>query len=946
MKIRVILNLCFLFINLNLFSQVVEIQKSIAWNDFEAEYGDAVFQWKEGMSYPHRVICTPIKLANAIENKEQLEVLLRIFIQKNKAVFQIENAQIRLIGIQKARKIWYANFLQTFEGKEVLNSEIIFRVHENGNLFVFGLDYFQNIELNHSKLNSRIDLSLKLKDIYSQKTSNDISVFTEHDVKILPLGKDGEFVFKTVFVSTIKNETDLNEVVFTDAHTFEILEKINKIHHQDIQGNVKAQILPILATDVPELRNLANIYLDFDGIQVVTDEFGNFNYPFSGSSATLTAQLKGTYVDVSNFSGPDAIITQNVQQNDVVNLVWDNSNSSMSERNVFYHINEIHKKNKQIDPNFTFLDYPLPCVVNDNAATCNAYFNGTSIHFNVEGSECSMNSAHGASVIYHEYGHAINDRIYNQVGIASGMGNQALQEAFADIYSCLLLDESRFALGWFGTNTFTRNLNNNNSYPNSIVGQQHTDGLILGGAFWDLRLLTSSELAYELAHFAKYGTPDDSDLGMAFSEVYIETLVADDDDGNLMNGTPNSAAIEDAFCQHGIGSDLFAVQQVNHTSLPNTLDTNDDYHVEISLDSSPFIPNSLGDMSLIYTTDNFANTHVVAFAEVNTNSYEAFIPSQEIGTLIKYYFEIPNGNCGNLLRHPSRDFLNENYSFYIGAYVSVFEDDFETNQGWQLGDASDDATFGLWQRSNPQIVIDNESFIVQPEDDHSLSGVNCLVTGAARGAQWYSGDVDAGKTTVTSPVFDFLNETSIITFYKWFVHGAGFLYPAQGQWVMEITNNGTDWIPVETASYGDHRRWIKSSFKISELVPITEQIQVRFIASDFGAGSIVEALVDDFNIVNLESSVRVSNNEFLAAIKVYPNPVNDEIYVELDTPLTSKVSLKIYSVTGQLIENISTYPSGPNTTIIWQRNASIPTGIYFLKITSGRSTITKKMIFK
>ncbi|MGV6828297.1 MAG: T9SS type A sorting domain-containing protein [Flavobacteriales bacterium] len=921
-------------------SSLAQNKKDTFQDNFENKYGTATIQWKENSNMPHRIICNPIKLANSITNATQLEGLLRSFIQSNYDLFHIDVNQIKVVHIQKGQNIWYANFIQTYKGLEVLDSEIVFRVHKNGNLFVFGFDFYNDIDIAIPQRNSVSEINAILKNIYSKKTSSAINVSSNSEIKILPVVENGKTFFKTVQVVQVINNSEINDFVFVDTNSFNIIETIHKTNNAEVTGNVKGEILPTVATDIPELQNLDNLTVSIDGNQVLTDEFGNFNYTIAGSSANLIAQLKGAYVDVINFNQNDAIISQTVQQNETVNLVWDDTNSTMEERNVFYHINKLHTYNKQVDPNFTTLDYPLQCIVNDTGtnAPCNAFWNGTNLHFGVQATNCAMNSAHGASVIYHEYGHAINDRLYNQAGQPLGMRNPILQEAFADITACLKVDDPRFALGWYGPGTFTRNLNNNNTYPTSIVGQQHTDGLILGGAFWDLRLLTSTETAYHIAHFLKYGTPDDSDVGVAFSEVFLEALIADDDDGNLMNGTPNSDAINNAFCQHGIGSNLFAIQQLNHTPQPNTLDTNNDYPIEISLIESPFISNSFGEIQLVYSTNNFSNTQTINFTQVNATTYEAFIPAQNEGALVKYFFIINSNNCGTQLIHPSRDFVSENYSFYVGAFTPVFEDDFESNQGWQLGDATDNATSGFWNRANPQQTIDNTNFTVQPEDDHSQNGNNCLVTGASQGGVWYANDVDGGKTTVTSPIFSNLNDTSIIEFYKWFVHGAGFTFPAQGQWKMEITNNGTNWLEIENTQYGDHRNWINSKYKISDLITLSNTIQVRFVASDFGAGSIVEALVDDFSIVTLDSSLGIGDDVFIdSSVIVYPNPTSNILFI---TPKNTVVkSLSVYSISGKRVFYLKKETSFIDV-------SKLSKGMYLLEVISEKGKSYHKFIKK
>ena len=929
------------------YSQHHHIKKN--WNNFEDKYGKTYVQWKDNSKVPHRVLCQPIKLAEHIYSAEQLENLIRTFISSNKDIFNIEDRHYKRVKIQKAKDLWYANFAQTHDDKVVLNSELIFRIHTNGNLVLFGMDIYDISHIQEHSL-SVPDVQQAIIDTYSNQN---VKTHFYGGVKVLPILNEHGISFKTVYELLVTNSNDIADVIYIDANTAEILERYSKIHNHsyDIQGSVNGHILPVTPTDIPQSIGFPNLHVNIGGTQLSTDENGNFNHVIPGSSGILNAELKGDFVSVSNFSAPDASITQTVGQNDNVNIVWNNTNSTLEERNVYFHINKIHHNNKQVDPNFTALDYPLQCIVNDtnNNALCNAFWNGINLHFGVQASNCSINSAHSPSTIYHEYGHATNDRMYNQAGVSVGMRNPILQEAFADIYSTLFLNDSRLALGWFGPGTFTRNLNNSNRYPASIVGQQHTDGLILGGAFWDLGELTSPEIAYELAHYAKYGTPDDSDIAVAYAEVYLETLVADDDDGNLMNGTPNSAAIETAFCQHGIGFNLFSSQKVSHTVHENTLNTVDDYRIEISLDPTPFSSQLSNDISLIYSTNGFSSTNTIAFTQINDTTLEAFIPNQPVGTLINYYFSIPTGSCGfTVLFHPSPDVLMENYSFYIGNYLTDFEDNFESNLGWQIGTSTDNATAGFWQRAVPQQTIDSPGFIVQPGSDHSTNGSRCLITGAAAGPFMYSNDVDTGKTTVTSPVFNNLDNTSIIEFYKWFIHGAGFFFPTQGEWKMEVSNNGSNWVTVESSNYGDHRYWVNTKHKISDYVSITNTIQVRFVASDFGSGSIVEALVDDFKILTL-SALSVTDIDDNLDVAIYPNPATEQVTFEFNPSLISSVNIEVFNLLGQKIETIITNPNDIIDHIMtWKVPSHLTSGLYFVKIkvTDTRQEITRKIILK
>src|SRR5439155_10420279 len=107
-----------------------------------------------------------------------------------------------------------------------------------------------------------------------------------------------------------------------------------------------------------------------------------------------------------------------------------------------------------------------------------------------------------------------------------------------------------------------RTVSNTARWPEDQSADPHTTGLILAGAYWDLAQSLGFASAGHLAHFAKYGTPDDPDDGVAMSEYFIETLVADDDDADLSNGTPHSSSIAMAFNAHGIVTGFYI--DINH----------------------------------------------------------------------------------------------------------------------------------------------------------------------------------------------------------------------------------------------------------------------------------------------------------------------------------------------------------------------------------------------
>ena len=113
-------------------------------------------------------------------------------------------------------------------------------------------------------------------------------------------------------------------------------------------------------------------------------------------------------------------------------------------------------------------------------------------------------------------------------------------------------------------------------------------------------------------------------------------------------------------------------------------------------------------------------------------------------------------------------------------------------------------------------------------------------------------DIDGGTTTLLSPSLDLstLGDPEM-GYWRWFSNTDGGS-PGEDIMTVSISNNGgSSWMLLETvgptgaeASGG----WFLHRFRVSDYVTPSSQVMLRFIASDEGAGSIVEAAIDDLLI--------------------------------------------------------------------------------------------------
>lgn len=239
----------------------------------------------------------------------------------------------------------------------------------------------------------------------------------------------------------------------------------------------------------------------------------------------------------------------------------------------------------------------------------------------------------------------------------------------------------------------------------------------------------------------------------------------------------------------------------------------------------------------------------VPLTSLGGNLYSATIPEAPCGVPVEFYFTA-NGDGGYVAKSPCDAPANVHRSFAID------QEDFYTNEfegslaGWTVGDVGDNATIGIWGAMDPQGTA------AQPEDDHTPApGVICFVTDGRAGTSIGSYDVDNGKTTLKSPVFDLTAmDDPIVSYWRWYSNDQGAA-PNTDVFVVDISPNaGGNWVNVETLGPAGPQTsggWYYYEFRVSDLIPLTSQIQLRFVASDDAPGSIVEAALDDFAIRDL-----------------------------------------------------------------------------------------------
>ena len=880
--------------DMQLNNQIQEnLRNQFAWQEFISTYPNWFTYFNEYNYKPHRAFGSPINLGqgSTLENKFQS------FIYDDLSVFNIPS---NLVLDRRTKNEKYINldYKQYYNNLEVIDSRLYAKFNLQNQLIAFGLDVFSDISIS---INSNITGNDAIQSASQNITSPTFNTSFENDLKILPIPKNGKYNYHLVY--TVKISTKLTHgpadyICYVDANSGELLMRINSVFYEappQATVHVEGEVYSTHPFNPSSVEDFINLRVQKNGSNYYTDNFGNVTVPGSGNALF---SLEGLFAEVQTNNNTPSFSSQLSN----TNVTFDNTNTTIQERTAFYAVNKIHDHLKSVFPTFTGLDYAIETNI-DVQGSCNAYYNGT-INFYAEGNGCNA-TAKIPDVVYHEYGHGINNYRYG-----SGMWNGGLNEGYADIWAISLTQSPVLGYGWDLTDptVYVRRYDQNRKvYPQDLVGEVHADGEIIAGAFWDTYLnLGNMQQMLDLFKYTFDGAPDgpNGTEGIIYTDVLVEVLFADDNDADLTNGTPNDIAIIQAFALHGITLLSNAVIAHSPVSIaPGNID------ITISANISATYSWALSSANCFYRVNDDPNWNNIPM-NANGNNFTATIPSQDNGNIVAYYISLTDNygfesgiNPQESNFQPIKD-ANLPYFIMVG-YELYEEEDFDFNVGfWQTGDPLDNATTGMWEIGSPIGSYDdpnNLSGMVQPAYQHTPNGYACAFTQNASSINDGIGanDVDGGHTTLYSPFYNLTNYINpAFTYWRWYTNNpSSGANPGADWWQVMITDDGVNWVYVENTLSSD-LSWRRNAFRVKDYVNITSSVQLKFIASDsirpgqnLDGGSLIEAAVDD---LYLYESLNSSTSTDLSISAIKPKLIKVTDYLGREVNINNKLENLIY----------------------------------------------------
>jgi hypothetical protein len=550
----------------------------------------------------------------AVPSIPALEATARAFLAANETLFKVAGAQLALnragsAVVDKDHVILL--FDRVVDGLHVEGNRVVLHV-VRGNLVSFGADHWG--ALDHAPA-AKIDMATARQVLYTTMglTGNDrISDLSAPALVVSPrpIGADdvGRYqgapglgnAYRSVWKFALSvGGTTGSWVGKVDATTGAVIALYDDNKYGQVKGGVFPRSNDGICPDGCEQPNFPFPYANvtIGGTPQTAGDMGQFDCSPAGGNASTA--LTGPYISISDTCG---VFSEGVTCDDDVNLgvaPAANTNCGIqpgrsvgdtaASRTGYYHPSRIKEKLRYWLPSDTWA--ASPTTVNlDLFSTCNAFWDNVSLNMYREGGGC-RNDGEIAAVLNHELGHGIDQN--------DGGGYDDPTEAYADITALVQDHHSCIGRGFFESGVcsgygdsclsctgirdqdWDQHVSHAPATPSGFATtncgggdgpcgrEQHCESYIAGETIYDLAkrdlpaagfdAATSWQITERLWYKSRQGSGGNayncslpSSDGCNAGGWYNTMRIADDDDGNLANGTPHAAAIFAAFNRHGI----------------------------------------------------------------------------------------------------------------------------------------------------------------------------------------------------------------------------------------------------------------------------------------------------------------------------------------------------------------------------------------------------------
>jgi MYXO-CTERM domain-containing protein len=841
--------------------QAVRQQRLVRWDapadfggaralaDFKSMHGAG---WRvlydDATNVPLRVygegIAVPGSIASAQTAERAAYALLSEQIELLAPGAKPSDFVVRIDDAQPTLDMRSIAFTQTHQGVPVLGGEVTFTFKKD-RLFEIG-----------STAIPRIAEAVVQRQVSDQKAIEAATRWVLSDVAkttsfrsisgpvVLPLvGDDGRIATRTVLIVTLDAQTPVGRWdVFVDVASGNVVARRQTLMFATATVNF----------DVPDrYPTHGRINKPARGVTVMTGVVvgADGKITFSGTSATLAIKCTASFIKVLNAAGAVINTTATIMDGGTLNFSRATSELEDAQLQTFISAGIIKARMKFLRPQLTWLDGTSNATANENDV-CNAYSDGTDVHFFKKGTlppeqggplNCE-NTGRILDVTMHEMGHSFHQHV-----LTTGQFEGGLSEGISDYFAIDITEDPRMGKGFFSDMPEEpirdADLDPEITWPIAST-EVHEVGVVISSALWDAR--KSFKAAQGQAGVDKLGKDFADALSRAVDSpsMYPEILAADDDDGNLANGTPNKCLIDEAFARHNLAESSgpsgpsVATPKLtgHHLTLPVAGSTNaacpgvevTGAKVDWKVRSNPAMN---GQLTMAHTAAG----------------YEVDLPTPGDSIVLNYKVTVTfaDASTASFPSNPADPF----YEVYLGAVDTIYCTDFESDAfsaagGWTHalvmgtpGSGADDWMWGVPQGTSGS-----------GDPSVAASGTRVIGTdlGGTVAGQAYNGLYQASKQTqVVSPNIDLMGHTTNVRlqYKRWLNIEDG----AKDQG--EILVDGTQrWVNTATGNNHTDKEW---RFHDVDLTADAAdgKVQVTYRLTSDTAGNFGGWNIDDFCIV-------------------------------------------------------------------------------------------------
>jgi hypothetical protein len=512
---------------------------------------------------------------------------------------RIDPAEAALQSVTAPRESLVQIFAQRMVGGVPVRDSYLNAVVSHGNLVLLGTHRWGDIDVSTEPAISLDEAAVTVESYAAPLTAG--GTWGKSGLILVPMARGQGYTYRLAW--SVKTAFEGEHARFeglVDAHTGELLAFEDTNHYAEAKGGVLPVSNDGVAPDGVEQPGWPMPFLNITtgSGTVTTDSGGNFT-----ASGTGTSSLAGQFIRMNDNCGAISLSAAGDLDfgasggTDCVTPGFGGAGNTHASRTGFHELNRIKEMARGQLPGNSWLTQQLTSNMNINS-TCNAFWNGSTVNFYRSGGGCS-NTGELAGVFDHEWGHGLDAN-----DATPGVSNPG--EGIADIYTALRLNGSCIGrnfrpgiqCGGYGDPcvncTGVRDIDfakRQSGQPHDVSwgiancgGEVHCRGYIYAEAVWDLwkRDLpalfgmddnTAGEVTTRLTYLGAGGvgtwyadTPPFG--GCSASGGYLNYLAADDDNGNLGDGTPHMTAIFAAFDRHEAACGTPAVQDSGCSGTP------------------------------------------------------------------------------------------------------------------------------------------------------------------------------------------------------------------------------------------------------------------------------------------------------------------------------------------------------------------------------------------